>query len=216
MQVLSALLDLVLPVRCGGCETPGTPWCRRCARTLNDSPARVCARVDPGVPVWALGAYSGARRNAVVAAKERGRRDLATPLGLAVAVAIARLRRWGEIPGGPLLVVPAPSRARAARARGGDPVTRMARCAASHDRSLHVHPILVTDAGVRDSVGLSARQRQANLAGRISIRADSIPRGLPLLVIDDIVTTGATAAEAVRVLRKEGFRASGILAIAHA
>ncbi|TCN57116.1 putative amidophosphoribosyltransferase [Rhodococcus sp. SMB37] len=173
-------------------------------------------RVDPGVPVWALGAYSGARRNAVVAAKERGRRDLAPPLGLAVAVAVARLRRWGELPAGPLIVVPAPTRARAARARGGDPVTRMARCAASHDPSLHVHPMLVTGARVRDSVGLSASQRQDNLAGRISIRADSLPRSLPLLVIDDIVTTGATTREAVRVLRKAGFRTSGILVIARA
>ncbi|MEE2057539.1 ComF family protein [Rhodococcus artemisiae] len=214
--MLSALLDLVLPVRCGGCDAPGTPWCRECARVLNDPPAQVHVRVDPGVPVWALGAYSGVRRNAVVAAKERGRRDLAAPLGLAAAVAVARLRRWGELPAGPLIVVPAPTRARAARARGGDPVTRMARCAASHDPTLHVHPMLVTGATVRDSVGLSASQRQDNLAGRISIRADSVPRSLPLLVIDDIVTTGATTREAVRVLRKGGFRTSGILVIARA
>jgi predicted amidophosphoribosyltransferase len=214
--MLSALLDLVLPVRCGGCDASGTPWCRECARTLNDPPAQVRPRVDPTVPVWTLGAYSGARRRAVVAAKERGRRDLAAPLGLASAVAIARLRRWGELPAGPLIVVPAPTRVRAARARGGDPVTRMARCAASHDPSLHVHPVLITGARVRDSVGLSAAQRQINLAGRISIHADSVPRGLPVLVVDDIVTTGATTAEAVRVLRKAGFRTSGILVIARA
>lgn len=168
------------------------------------------------MPVWTLGPYSGARRNAVVAAKERGRRDLAAPLGLALAVAVARLRRWSECPAGPLLVVPAPTRVRAARARGGDPVTRMACAAAAHDRSLHVHPVLVTAPTVRDSVGLSAAERQRNLAGRIRVRSAKVPRALPVLVVDDILTTGATAAESARALRSAGFAPFGMLAIAHA
>lgn len=214
--MLSALLDLVLPAICGGCGAPGRPWCRDCARELDDPPAPVRTRVDPGVPVWALGAYDGARRRAVVAAKERGRRDLAVPLGLATAAAVARLRRWGELPAGPMLVVPAPTRARAARARGGDPVTRMATAAAARDRSLHVHPVLVSGRGVRDSVGLTAAQRRRNLAGRIHARPGRVPRTLPVLVVDDIVTTGATAAESVAVLGRAGFRTSGILVIARA
>ncbi|MEE2032853.1 ComF family protein [Rhodococcus chondri] len=214
--MLSALLDLVLPVVCGGCAMPGVAWCRSCAGELNDAPAPARPRVDPGVPVWTLGPYRGARRNAVVAAKERGRRDLAEPLGLALAVAVARLRRWGECPAGPLIVVPAPTRARAARARGGDPVTRMACAAARHDRSLHVHPVLVTARGVRDSVGLSAAERRRNLAGRIVVRPCPVPRALPVLLVDDILTTGATAAESVRVLRSAGFATFGTVAIAHA
>ncbi|UYP17824.1 phosphoribosyltransferase family protein [Rhodococcus sp. Z13] len=214
--MLAALLDLVLPLACGGCGAAGTSWCRRCAAELADHPARVTPRVDPGVPVWSLGPYTGARRRAVIVAKERGRRDLAAPLGFAWAVAVSRLRRWGELPAGPLLVVPAPTRVRAARARGGDPVTRAARGAADHDRRLHVHPVLRTTAGVRDSVGLDAAARQRNLAGRIVVRAGAVPRTLPVLVVDDVVTTGATAREAVRALRKAGFRPVGVLTSAHA
>lgn len=168
------------------------------------------------MPVWSLGPYSGPRRRAVVAAKERGRRDLAVPLGLSWAVAVARLRRWGELVPGPITVVPAPTRARAARSRGGDPVTRTARVAAGHDPSLSVHPLLVPARGVRDSVGLSAVERRRNLAGRIRVRESGVPRARQVLVVDDIVTTGATAAESIRVLREAGFHPAGVLVIAHA
>ncbi|MFD3812083.1 ComF family protein [Rhodococcus sp. NPDC058639] len=214
--MLSSLFDLVLPLACGGCGASGTAWCRACARTLNDPPALVRLRRDPGVPVWSLGPYTGPRRRAVVAAKERGRRDLADPLGLAWAVAVSRLRRWGELPPGPTTVVPAPTRVRAARARGGDPVSRAAQVAASHDPNLFVHPLLVSARGVRDSVGLSAVDRHRNLAGRIRLREGGVPRTRQVLVVDDIVTTGATAAESVRVLRRGGFDPVGMLVTAHA
>ncbi|MGW0017753.1 ComF family protein [Rhodococcus sp. NPDC003382] len=215
--MLQALLDLVLPVECGGCGRPGVRWCRHCARDLADAPATVRPRVDPGVPVWALGSYRGVHRRAVIAAKEQGRRDLAEPLGVALGTAIVRLRRWGELPAGPLGVVPAPTRARAARARGGDPVTRAVRAAAAHDRALRVMPILETARGVRDSVGLSAAQRHRNLAGRVRLRRGSgVPRGFPVLVVDDVTTTGTTAAESVRVLTAAGFCPLGVLVIAAA
>lgn len=215
--MLQALLDLVLPVECGGCARPGIRWCRRCALALDDVPASVRPRVDPGVPVWTLGPYRGAHRRAVIAAKEHGRRDLAEPLGVALGAAIARLRRWGELPAGPLSVVPAPTRARAARARGGDPVVRAVRVAARHDRALRVAPVLETAPGARDSVGLSAVQRHRNLAGRVRLRRGAVvPAGLPVLLVDDVVTTGTTSAEAVRVLSAAGFRTCGVLVIAAA
>ncbi|WP_416061376.1 ComF family protein [Rhodococcus indonesiensis] len=214
--MLTSLLDLVLPVECGGCGRPGVGWCRRCARDLADVPARVRPRVDPGVPVWALGPYGGARRRAVIAAKEHGRRDLAGPLGLALATAVSRLRRWGELPAGPLVAVPAPTRAHAARARGGDPVLRAVRAAAGYDRRLDVCGLLVTGRAVRDSVGLSAAQRQRNLAGRVRLRRAGPPAGADVLLVDDVVTTGATATESVRVLRAAGHRPCGVLVIAAA
>ncbi|MBM7460120.1 ComF family protein [Rhodococcus coprophilus] len=214
--MLSSLLDLVLPLACGGCGAPATAWCRACARALNDPPATVRLRGDPGVPVWSLGTYAGPRRRAVIAAKERGRRDLAVPLGLAWAVAVSRLRRWGELAPGPTTVVPAPTRPRVARSRGGDPVTRAAHVGAGHDPSLAVHRLLVHTRGVRDSVGLSAAERHRNLAGRIRVREAGVPRTRQVLLVDDIVTTGATAAESIRVLRAAGFDPVGVLVLAHA
>ncbi|WP_430333528.1 ComF family protein [Rhodococcus sp. ACT016] len=222
-----ALLDLVLPAECGGCGNPGSGWCERCRRALADVPVAVSPRVDPDVPVWALGPYSGPRRSAIIAAKERGRRDLADPIGVALARAIATLRRWGELSppaSAPLCLVPAPSRPRAARARGGDPVLRAARAAARVvGDGCRVHPVLSTRRGVRDSVGLSAAERQENLAGRIRVspsgRADlwaAVRAGAEVVLIDDVVTTGATAAESVRACAAVGVRVAATLVVAAA
>ena len=65
----------------------------------------------------------------------------------------------------------------------------------------------------RDSVGLSSTDRQRNVAGRV--RLCSAVAG-DALVVDDIVTTGATARESVRVLRTAGARVVAVLAVAHA
>ncbi|OQS16474.1 phosphoribosyltransferase, partial [Nocardia donostiensis] len=108
---MRTLLDLVLPVACGGCGRPRIRWCGECAKALAGPPFRIRPRTDPGVPCWALSRYRGPGRRAVLAAKERGRRDLAEPLGLALAGGLARLR----IRERPLILVPAPSRAAAAR-----------------------------------------------------------------------------------------------------
>ncbi|QNG19428.1 ComF family protein [Rhodococcus triatomae] len=213
-----ALTDLILPFECGGCGRPGTRWCAACAAELTDCPVRLHPRVDPRVPVWALGPYSGPRRQAVVAAKERGRRDLCEPLGAALAGALGVLGGWAELPEAPLVLVPAPTRARAARRRGGDPVRRMAEAAVGRAR---VCPALVVRRGVRDSVGLTAAQRQANLSGRVRLtRAGTNlstycrAREHAAIVVDDVLTTGTTAAESVRTLGRFGVQVAAVLVVA--
>ena len=223
---LRSLLDLILPGECGGCGVPGTQWCARCATELADDPVLLRPRVDPGVGVWALGPYSGARRRAVIAAKERGRRDLAAPLGSAVAGALGRLQQWRELDPpdvAPVVLVPAPTRPRAARARGGDPVTRIAVAAVGGRR---VCPALVMRRAVRDSVGLSADQRRVNLEGGVRLtrsgqvfarhlasEPDALHR-ISVVLLDDVSTTGATAAESVRVLSRVGIRVSAVVVVA--
>ena len=106
------MLDLVLPLECGGCGAPSTRWCDACVRQLAvrpDAPHVVTPRVHPGVPVFSLGRYAGARRNAIVAVKEHGRADLIRPLGDALGDGLRRLLTWGML-GPPLTVVPAPTR----------------------------------------------------------------------------------------------------------
>ncbi|GGK46282.1 hypothetical protein GCM10011591_17150 [Nocardia camponoti] len=150
----------------------------------------------------------------MLAAKEHGRRDLAHPLGFALAVALDRLRASDR----PLLLVPAPTRASAARRRGGDPVGRASCTATGWLADSHSVAMLRAGRGVRDSVGLSVAQRAANLRGRIDVD----PRGLARLrtlpnaevvLIDDVLTTGATACESVRVLRDVGVAARALVTV---
>ena len=213
----AVVLDLVLPLQCGGCGAPGTRWCDACAAVLAvgaDEPHLITTRVDPGVPVFALGRYAGARRAAIVALKDRGRTDLTAPLAAVLAGGLHHLLTWGILDL-PLTIVPAPTRRSAARRRGGDPVTRLAETATRAHPAVTVTPALRMTAFARDSVGLDSGGRERNVAGRVAVRGRP-PRAQQVLLVDDIVTTGATATEAVRVLGASGARVMGVLVLAHA
>ena len=213
------MLDLILPLQCGGCGAPSTRWCDACAAELSvsaDQPHVVNPRVDPEAPVFALGRYAGARRRAILALKEHGRADLAPPLARALAIGVHRLLTWGMVDT-PLVIVPAPTRRSAARRRGGDPVTRLARAAVAGHPDIAVVEVLRHRALVRDSVGLDTAARERNIAGRVALRGRRpiFPRS-DVVIVDDIVTTGATARESVRVLRDAGIRVAAVLAVAAA
>jgi predicted amidophosphoribosyltransferase len=212
------VLDLILPMECGGCGAASTRWCESCAHLFlvrPDEPHVVTPRLHPGVPVFSLGRYAGPRRNAIVAVKEHGRADLVSPMGAALRGGLRQLLTWGVL-GLPLTVVPAPTRRSAARRRGGDPVARIALAATSGAGDVAVVQALRMKALVRDSVGLSGAARQRNIAGRVALNRPAMVRGTDVLVVDDIVTTGATASEAVRVLQTSGARVVAVLALANA
>jgi predicted amidophosphoribosyltransferase len=207
------LLDLVLPLECGGCGAPSTRWCDACAQALAvraDQPLLITPRLDPGVPVFSLGRHAGVRRAAIIALKERGRSELARPLGAALGMGLRQLIAWGIVET-PLTLVPGPTRRSAARRRGGDPVTRMALTASAP--GVVVVQALRMRAFTRDSVGLSAGARQANIAGRVRMCR---PVTGEVVLVDDVVTTGATACESVRVLQTAGASVAAVLAVAHA
>ena len=213
-----AVLDLVLPLECGGCGAPSTRWCAVCADELaigSDTPRVVTPRIDPQVPVFALGRYAGARRRAIVAMKDRGRADLLSPLAQSLALGIHRLLLWGLLDV-PLTIVPAPTRGWSARHRGGDPVTRIAALATAGHPDITVVRALRMKALARDSAGLSGAARERNIAGRVLLTRRRRPARGELLLVDDVVTTGATARESVRILHGAGARVAAVLALAAA
>ena len=212
------MLDLVLPLECGGCGASSVRWCEVCARELAvgpDEPHVINPRIDPQVPVFALGRYAGARRQAIIAMKEHGRTDLIAPMAFALAAGIHRLLIWGMLDV-PLSLVPAPTRRSAARRRGGDPVTRMAAAAVAQHSHIDVVRALRIKALARDSARLGSAARERNLAGAVVMRRQRPTTGREALLVDDIVTTGATARESVRTLHAAGVRVAAVLAIAHA
>jgi len=209
------VLDLILPLQCGGCGAPATRWCDTCGKELSvaaQQPIVVNPRIDPQIPVFALGRYAGARRQAILAMKERGRGDLVAPLARVLAVGVHRLLVWGMVET-PLTIVPAPTRRWAARRRGGDPVTKVAMAAVAGHPDISVVRALRMRALARDSVGLTTSARERNVAGRVLL-CNKLPR-TEVVVVDDVVTTGATARESVRVLQSAGARAA-VLTIAFA
>jgi predicted amidophosphoribosyltransferase len=183
--LLAALLDLLLPGSCGGCATPGPGWCAGCAARLG--PLR-WPTLPGGPPVVAVGRYRGPLRTAVLTYKERGRRDLAGPLAALLVPALAQVAGSAQA-----WLVPAPSRPAAARARGGDHVLRLCRHLARADIGLRVSLALRLGRRARDSVGLDAAARAANLSGRLRVDARALPPAhATVIIVDDVVTTGAT------------------------
>jgi predicted amidophosphoribosyltransferase len=133
----------------------------------------------------AVGRYTGPLRTALLRYKERGRRDLAGPLAAMLVDLLP--------PGDGIWLVPAPSRPAAARVRGGDHVLRLCRAMAAQRPGVRVVPALRLTRRARDSVGLDAAQRAANLSGRLRVRPSRLPpTGAAVLLVDDVVTTGAT------------------------
>lgn len=222
---IGVLLDLVLPRPCPGCGGP-EQWCPGCAATLAGRARQVSipevtldAAGDVALPVVrALARYAGPVRAAIIAGKERGRSDLPPLLGRSVGTALIRLHRIAVLPA-EVWIVPAPSRRAAARGRGGDPVTAMAASAA---RTLAqsgivagVAPCLYTLGRAKDSVGLDAVGRAANLSGRICFRTSGAPpEGAAVVLLDDVLTTGATVVAAVRALALVGIDVICGLAVA--
>ncbi|WP_328771150.1 ComF family protein [Streptomyces sp. NBC_00286] len=205
------LTDLVLPAVCGGCGRPRAVLCPGCrAALMGAAPRRARPMPEPpGLPVvHASAPYEDEVRAALLAHKERGALMLAGPLGVALAGAVRASLASGGGPGGPVLLVPVPSARRAVRARGHDPVRRIALAAAGELRQAgtpaRVLAVLRQRRAVADQSGLNSRQRMDNLAGALEVAAGGarlLAEGGRAVLVDDLMTTGASLAEAARALR---------------
>jgi predicted amidophosphoribosyltransferase len=212
----NVLADLVLPRRCIGCRARGDGWCARCLVEVGP-PQRVARAARMArVGVYALAAHQGVARDAVLAVKERNRRDLAAEIGAQFAVGLRRLgldeRPW---------LVPAPSGRAAARVRGGQHMALIARHTAAalavEGNAPAVARALSLRRGVRDSVGLAPVARMHNLVDHLRVDPDGLPPpGACVVLLDDVVTTGATASSCVRALRGVGIRVQAVLALTEA
>ncbi|MBV9291408.1 MAG: ComF family protein [Frankiales bacterium] len=221
---MRALLDLVLPASCAGCGAAGDVVCARCRQSLAGSASPAWPRPSPrGLPPpWAVTAYAGATRSLLLAYKEDGVVGLRPVLGAALATSVAAAvdKSRGVDRATPLVLVPVPSARRARRTRGEDVVARLAERAAADlrrcGRWVSILPALRHCRPVADSAGLNAAARARNLDGAFALRrgVGSHLTGATVVVVDDLITTGATLAEASRVLREAGARIVAVATIA--
>jgi predicted amidophosphoribosyltransferase len=224
-DVVTAVADLVLPDTCPGCDARApSPACADCLAHLDAVPGRRAPDPLPvGLPVpWSIASYAGVVRALIVVHKEHGRLSLARPLGAALARATAAAAaRDGTLPTR-VALVPVPSSPVAVRRRGHDPTLRISEQAASwlraHGVAAGVVRGLRQSRRIDDQAGLGHAARAANLAGALAARpalAERVRRMRGcVVVVDDVVTTGATLSEAVRAVRAAGVPIAGTAVIA--
>lgn len=203
----------MLPTPCEGCgaEVGGQlcPDCRELLAGLHGRRAGPSPAPAGLPPVHSCAVYGDPVRRLLLAHKERGALRLAGPLGAVLATAVTSALP-GAYRGGGLLLVPVPSARAAVRARGHDPMLRLARCAARElSRSglaCRVGPALRPVRRVADQAGLGAAARHRNLHGALTVPARLHPRlaDRQIILVDDLVTTGASLTEAARALTAAG------------
>lgn len=218
------LAALLWPANCVGCGLIDRELCAECTGAVLGGPAAPVRLVDGvGVPCYAATAYEGPVKRALLAYKHGGAfgfvrplgRRLSRPLERAIAVeGTGHSASWqpgGEAP----MLVPIPSRPQRVRERGWKHVDELVKVA------LRVSGLPAERCSAlralrhrTGQVGLDAVRRERN-ARLIAVRARAVRRlqGRPVILIDDIVTTGATLRAAVAVLEAAGIEVIAAVAL---
>ncbi len=207
-------LDWLFPPECGGCGTPGSRWCRACQEQASCLPETLCplcgepqktqtlcsrcredAPVYQGLRSWAV--FSGPVRQALHRLKYK--RDIS--LGEALSqplISFYNKQKWIVD-----LVVPVPLSKERLGQRGYNQVSYIARPLALASGIRYVPAALSRIRDTPSQVGLSAKERRANVAN--AFQANSrIVFGKNILILDDVTTTGATIGSCAQALLSAG------------
>ena len=200
MQMFSELSHLVFPTRCYGCNSLGISICTACRSEWIPHYYKTQIKT---LNIHSAIMYTPTASKIILAAKENG---LQGADDLLIA-AIEHVLNKAQLDKGYFTLVPVPSSKQSQRRRGRSFVVDLTRAISRHT-GIAVNDCLQISRRVSDQAGLTRIQRSANMHEAFSLKPGAILRG-DAIVIDDVVTTGATLQEAARALNSQGFHAFG-------
>ncbi len=218
------VIGLLFPRGCAGCDSPDEVLCASCRRLFECRVSHPLASLLMGR--WhACGWYQGSMRHAILSWKDHGDEECDRPFGDALcrlsktSGTVAYLREHASDL--PVLVVPAPSSRASMRRRGRRHMWPVAKRLADYLRAetgLPVVPceVLASRGVQRKSVQMTGvSQRSQRLKGHVAVLPSVALRERRVILVDDIVTSGATMRRCVEALRREGAEVVTVLTLAH-
>lgn len=204
------MAELIFPSRCIGCSQLGISICSLCRKSWHPHIYhRDLSILSQTYPVVSAVKYSPIASKVLLSAKESGQSAADQLLISAISHALTFFtKKYGV---GDLVGIP--SRKSATRKRGRNFMVEITKSVAKAE-SIKALDILQHTRSVRDQSQLDSEQRSRNIAGALtasknSSKLDSHGNTGPLIIVDDLITTGATLAEAIRALRTAGYAVIG-------
>jgi predicted amidophosphoribosyltransferase len=199
MDIFSELSTLLFPTRCFGCRNLGYSICTSCRKLWNPHTYR--SRIEE-LPVFSSIIYSPVAKNIILAAKEANIKSAELLVRDALKSSLNNLFENYPISA----ITPIPSQRLAVRRRGRDFLAELALDLGKF-YGVGVLNLLEHNRRVRDQsrLGISARHENLHRALSVNQRLSGNYSGQKVVILDDLLTTGATLSEANRALRKAGF-----------
>ena len=196
MRPLEDLSQLLFPTRCFGCNAIGVSICAVCRREWH---SHYYSTHISQMPVHSAVIYSPTASKILLSAKENGLKAADSLIIDSIVHVIAQ----ATFDHHNIRLIPIPSSNSARRRRGRSFIVDIA-MRVGQETSLPVSDSLEIIRKVRDQSGLQSKARSKNMEGAFALKRGAFPRG-DLILIDDVVTTGATLREAARALTSRGF-----------
>jgi ComF family protein len=204
LPVCQPCLSDIQPIAGNVCTVCGERIFSPHALSAAETRCGLCRRVEPPfVKAVAYGSYEGGLRELVHLLKFEQVRPAASVLGQMLREALGGLETTGSK--NPVVVVPVPLHRRKLRQRGFNQSELIGRHAIRGMQQLVLRPrVLLRRRETQSQIGLTRHQRRENLQGAFVVARPEEIRGREVLLVDDVFTTGTTASECARVLRRAG------------